>query len=93
MAILSDDDFDATQVDPATVTLEGLAVKAVGKSNKLLASIEDVNSDGFEDLVVKIEDKDGVFAEGDTTATLTGNLLPEFNGTPFEGTDSICIVP
>jgi len=72
------------------VQLEGLEVKAVGKSNNLLANIEDVNGDGFSDLVVKIEDIDGVFQQGDTTATLTGETL---DGTPIEGTDTICIVP
>lgn len=90
VAILSTADFDATQVDPETVTLEGLALKAVGKSNKLLAHIEDVNGDGFLDLVVQIQDTDGAFASGEGTATLTGNL---FDGTPIEGSDSICVVP
>ena len=92
VALLSSATFDATQVDPASVQLEGLAVKAVGKNNKLLASFEDVNGDGLDDLVIKIEDVDGTFSVGDTTATITGNLLPEFGSTPITGTDSICIV-
>ena len=72
------------------MALQGLAVKMAGQSNKLLASIEDVNGDGFDDLVVKIEDMDATFTEGDTIATLTGET---FDGTPIEGSDSICIVP
>lgn len=90
VAILGSASFDVTGVDPATVGLEGLPVKVVGTSNKLLAGIEDTNSDGFADLVVKIEDLDGVFSTGDTTATLTGAL---FDGTGIVGTDTICIVP
>jgi hypothetical protein len=90
VAILGSADFDVTQVDPATVQIEGLAVGARGKSNKLLAHIEDTNGDGFDDLVVQIEDVDGTFASGSGTATLTGNL---WDGTPFEGSDEICVVP
>jgi hypothetical protein len=92
VAILGSAEFDVTQIDPATVRLEGLDIKAVGKSNKLLAHIEDVNSDedDFDDLIVQIEDQDGVFSEGSSIATVTGNL---FDGTPFQGTDEICIVP
>ena len=93
VAILGGADFNVTEIDASTVALESLAVKAVGKSNKLLAHFEDINSDGFDDLVVQIEDSDGGFSSGSTTATLSGNLLPEFGGTPLEGTDAICIVP
>ena len=87
---MSTADFDATQVDPTTVVLEGMTVKVVGRRNKLLAHIEDANNDGIVDLVVQVEDIDGTFQEGDTIATLTGEL---FDGTPIQGTDSICIMP
>jgi len=59
-----------------------------GKSNKLLAQVEDTNDDGFYDLALKIEDTDGVFEAGNTVATLSGLFL---DGTPFEGTSEICI--
>ena len=85
--------FDATQVDPKTVQLEGLAVRVVGKSDKLQAHIEDVNNDGCDDLVVQIVDQDGAFEAGDTEAVLTGNLYDVYGGTAIEGTDTICIVP
>jgi len=93
VAILGSADFDATQVDSATVQLEGLEVRAAGKSNKLLAHVEDVNGDGFDDLVVQIEDTDGTFTSGSGTATLTGNLYPEYGGTAIEASDAICVVP
>jgi hypothetical protein len=88
VAILGSAEFDVTQVDPASVQLEGMAVRAVGKADKLQAHVEDVNADGFEDLVLQIEDTDGTFASGSGTATLTGQLL---DGTPIEGSDSICV--
>ncbi|KKS98059.1 MAG: cartilage oligomeric matrix protein [Candidatus Gottesmanbacteria bacterium GW2011_GWA2_43_14] len=90
VAILGSSFFDATQVDPDTVLLNGQVVKAAGKSNKLLAHTEDVNTDGFDDLVVQIADSDGTYQTGDATATLTGKTL---SGLDFQGTDSICIVP
>lgn len=90
IAILGSATFDATEIDVETVSLEGLAVKAVGKSNKLLFHYEDVNGDGYDDLWCQIEDSDQVFEEGATTATVTGNLN---NGAAFHGEDSITIVP
>ena len=93
VAILGSATFDVTQVDPSTVQLEGMSVKAVGQNGTPLASIRDVNRDGFDDLVVMIEHQKGVFAPGDETATLTGALLPQFGGTLITGDDSICIVP
>jgi hypothetical protein len=39
---------------------------------------------------IQVEDQDGVFSEGSSIATITGDL---FDGTPFQGTDEICIVP
>jgi hypothetical protein len=67
-----------------------MAVKAVGKAEKLLSHYEDVNGDGFDDLVVQILDVDGTFTEGTTEAILTGEL---FDGTPIVGADEITIVP
>lgn len=95
VAILSDPDsgFDATQVDPSTVRLSGLSIKVAGKSDKLLAHIEDANGDGISDLVTQIQDSDGAFEPGTTMATVTGNLYQEYGGTAIEGTDEICLVP
>ncbi len=88
VAILGSETFDVTSIDPASVQLEGLAVRMVGKSDKLLAHIEDVNGDGFYDLVVQIADVDGVWTAGTTLATVTGSL---WDGTPIEGQDYVCI--
>jgi hypothetical protein len=90
VAILGSADFDVTTVDVASVALAGMSVRVAGKSDKYQAHIDDVNGDGFDDLVCQIEDFDGVLDEGADTAVLTGNLL---DGTPIVGTDTICIVP
>ena len=91
VAIFGNETFDVSQIDPSTVELEGCAIKAVGKKGKLLAHIEDVNDDGYDDLVVQIEDVAGAFVG--PTATLTGNLFEEYGSTPIEGTDLIRLVP
>jgi hypothetical protein len=88
-AILSTAGFDArTEVDQ-----DSLTSAPTGDEDSLAfcsPSPEDVNGDGWDDLVVKIEDTHATFTSGSGTATLTGELL---DGTPFEDTDHICIVP
>ncbi|HOX03140.1 MAG TPA: hypothetical protein P5555_11865 [Candidatus Paceibacterota bacterium] len=91
VAILSSAEFDATTVDPQTVTLAGAGVAARGKGSRPMAAVEDVNGDGLADLVVHI---------------LTENIDPElfdngyavlaattFDGTSIEGRDEIRLVP
>ena len=94
VAILGTADFDVTEVDPATVELEGLSVMARGRRNKLRARFDDVSGpngvpDGFMDLVVQIKGVDGTFPRGSSTATLSGYL---FDGTEIVGRDDICVV-
>jgi len=89
VAILSSDDFDATLVNPSSISLNGQGVRIVGKGN-IQSHIEDVNGDGLDDLMVQIEDMDGTYGAGNAIAVLTGET---FGGDPMKGTDSICIVP
>ena len=89
VAILGSSSFDATQIDAGSVSLDGQAVKAAGKSNKLLAHTEDVNGDGYMDLVVQIQDTDGTYQTGETSAVLKGKTN---GGQDIQGTDTICIV-
>lgn len=90
VAILSTADFDATEVDPATVTLDGQPVQTVGKTGRLLARAEDITGDGLDDLVVQIQDVESTYNETSTLAVLVGTT---FGGVPVQGTDSICLVP
>jgi len=87
VAVLGSETFDVNKVNVSTVELEGLTV-AMKPNGKYMATYEDVNSDGFVDLVVKFNDVDNTFDHGDKYATLTGNLL---NGTHFFGVGDICI--
>ena len=89
VAILSSESFDATQVDPLTVTLAGAHVALRGKGTPMVA-IKDVNSDGLLDLVVHVETEALELSPDDTEAVLLGQT---FGGLYITGTDSVRIVP
>lgn len=91
VAILSTDDFAATNINPHTVELAGAGVAVRGKEGKLLAGKKDVNGDGKIDLVVKIETKNldpNQFEDG--SAVLTAET---YNGQACQGADSVTVVP
>ncbi|MGA1840274.1 MAG: hypothetical protein ACMUIU_06570 [bacterium] len=90
VAILGKPDFSVYNIDPATIQIETLSVKKVGKNEKLLAHYEDINDDLVDDLVVQIDGSEKLFENGEIHATLTGEL---YDGTLIEGEDTICIVP
>ena len=97
VAILSGPGFDARNVDPAKVTLAGAQVKLKGNGSPI-AQLQDVNADGFVDLVVHVSTSE--MAVGDTDAILQGELKSSFTlpasmggGTTICGADSIRIVP
>jgi parallel beta-helix repeat protein len=83
--------FDARTINPETVELAGMGVAIKGKSNELMAYGQDVDDDGFDDLVVHVAtanfDPDAV-QEG--VAILTGTT---YSGLLIEGSDEITIVP
>jgi len=91
VAILSSAEFDATEVDPGTVTLAGASVAIKGKGDKLLTHEEDVNDDGLVDLVVQVETEN---LEPDEVQSgyvcLTGET---YGGQAVEGCDEIVVVP
>lgn len=91
VAIISDDGFDATRVNPDTVDLAGATVAIRGKGSKLMANAEDVNVDGLLDLVIHVSTVNldpSSLQSG--SAKLVGNTE---NGNPIEGIDSITIIP
>jgi len=87
VAILGSDTFDVTDVDVTTLMF-GNASPAhdLTDPDTYADHLQDVNDDGFDDLVSHYKQKQTGIACGDTDATLTGALL---DGTPIEGTDSV----
>ena len=89
VAILGSATFDATTVDPLSVTLGGAYVAVRGKGTPMAAPA-DVNGDGFMDLVVHVATVALRLTAGDTEAVLLGRT---FDGTEIEGRDFIRVVP
>jgi hypothetical protein len=98
VAILGTEDFDVTQIDPATILLEGVAplrwaLEDVGTPGDPLAG-----PDGILDLSLKFEAQEIVAALGPVndcdvlTLQLTGNLKEEFSGTAIVGEDLVWII-
>lgn len=87
VAILGSDTVDVSTVDRGSLAFSGLAVRVRGNDARS-CGIEDVNADGFDDLVCQFED-DGQWTAGGSVATLQGLIGDE----PFSGSDNICIVP
>ncbi len=87
VAILGSDTFDVTDVDVTTLMF-GTASPAhdLTDSDTYNEHIQDVNDDGFLDLVSHYKQKETGIGCSDIEATLTGELL---DGTPIEGTDSV----
>jgi hypothetical protein len=82
VAILTTDDFDATQVDPSTVTFGPDEAMEVHKASH----IKDVDEDGDMDVLLHFDTAETGIACGDTEATLTGAT---FDGEAITGTDSV----
>ena len=98
VAILGSETFDPNQINISTLKFAGLDVRVKGNSNPQ-CSFEDVSGDfndpsglpdGYDDLVCHFLDNTDTWSPNNGTATITGALL---DGTPIEGTDTICIVP
>ncbi len=89
VAILGSETFDAADVDVTTLAFgPSGAPPAHNLSDTFTYNdhLQDVNLDGYSDLVVHFRTQDTDIACGDDSATLTGETL---DGQPFEGTDSI----
>ncbi len=91
LAVFSTESFDATQIDPGTVTLDGAGVATRGRNSRLMARFEDIDGDGLLDLVLQfqIQDLDPLELQ-DGTAVLSGTT---YGGQSFQGSDQIRLVP
>lgn len=86
VAILSTEAFDATTVDPYTITLSGSTVKVKGKAETPMASPEDVNGDGLMDLVVHVLTQGLQLTDTAEVAILKGYTT---SGVPIQGSDTV----
>ncbi|MGD2218519.1 MAG: hypothetical protein PVJ64_17305 [Gemmatimonadales bacterium] len=106
-AILGDEEFDVSQVDPASVQLEGVAPLRWSREDVATPydgtpegadDCTDRGPDGWDDLTLKFENQEIIAALGDVedgdvrVLTLTGNLAEEHGGSPIEGQDVVVIL-
>ena len=89
VAILSSATFDATTVDPLTVTLASAPVKLKGSGTPQVV-LQDVNGDGRQDLIVHIQTEALQLSSNDTQAVLEAET---FGGAAIVGIDLVRIVP
>ena len=92
VAILGSADFDVAAVDVSTLAFgPGGASPAhdLTDSGTYSDHLQDVNGDGFVDLVTHYRQKQTGIAVGDTDACLSGTTV---GGAPFEGCDSVSVL-
>jgi len=96
VAILGSAAFNVYTIDASTIEIGGVSLASRGsaKAPKLACSYEDVNDDGYVDLIAFFDVQElitqGVLDEYTVALTLTA-YLPD--GTPIEGMDSVRVVP
>lgn len=84
-----DFDFDATTVDPATLTLQGALARERGNSGNFGSEI-DVNGDGLLDFLVNFGTSELDLTEFDDKLRLDGQTLESVS---IMGMDSVTVVP
>lgn len=80
--------FDATSIDPASVTLTSAALKTKGKGDRYMYKIKDINGDGFMDYVASVVIDRFAIPPGSLSQLLTLRAVT-FTGQQLEGQDAI----
>lgn len=90
VAILGSSGLDVYDIETTTLKFADAGVKVVGKKDKQLCSIEDINGDGISDLICQFLTMDISAIDGSSvSAYVNGSLL---GGIDIEGVDSVNIV-
>jgi hypothetical protein len=93
VVVLGSDSFDVKAIDPATIKFGPTGNEApvnILPKGKFQYSLEDVNKDGYMDIVFHFDTQATGFIVGDTAGIITGKL---YSGTSIEGSDSVSIIP
>ncbi|GFE57670.1 hypothetical protein [Geobacter sp. AOG1] len=91
VAIFGSAVFDATAINPESVTLAGADVQRVGKGDKYLCAIEDVNGDGIEDFICHIY-IDQIIVEPGASSQLLELEAETFAGQKIRGEDRVYLI-
>lgn len=89
VAILGSNEIDVRQVNVSTLLFGKCGGEIVMPYHNPAGHYEDVNGDGFQDLVTHYKTRETNFATNETQACLVGSIL---DGTPIVGNDSVKIV-
>jgi hypothetical protein len=89
VAFLGSSSFDAATIDPRTVAVAGAPVDTTPQGT-LRTSVEDVNADGFPDLLVHVPTAAMNLPTGTTRVEATATT---FAGQPVAGSDRVTLVP
>ncbi|MBT8435803.1 MAG: hypothetical protein KJP11_00395 [Gammaproteobacteria bacterium] len=89
VAIFGSSDLDVIGINPRTIRLNGVDIMLVGKSDKNLCKMADINDDSYEDLVCDVRTTGYRVAEGEYTIIIKAGT---YNGQSLRGEDRITIV-
>ncbi len=89
VALITSGDFDATQVDPTSVTFGATGTEASATKCRT----QDVDSDGNLDMLCHFNNQDAKFTYESLEGIVMGNLTEDAGGTAFEGRGLLKVVP
>lgn len=89
VAIMGSPSLEVVSINPRTITLEGIDVMLVGKSDKSLCKQVDINADGHPDLLCDVRTTGFRVSEGSYEIRLKAET---YDKTSLRGTDRLEIV-